>query len=127
MAQSQLDMAATRQFSISVDVNTPVDRVFEVMADTERWHEWTPSVTSIKRLDDGAFAVGSRAVIRQPKLPPALWTITAIDAGTKLYVGKQGARHQGDRAPFRRTDPRRQQGDAVTCATKACSRDCWRA
>jgi len=50
-----------------------------VMSDTDRWHEWTPSVTSIKRLDSGPFVVGSRAVIRQPKFPSALWTVTAID------------------------------------------------
>ncbi len=72
-------MASDNAFSISIDINTPVIRVFEVMADTDRWHEWTPSVTSIKRLDGGEFVVGSRAVIRQPKFPPALWTITAID------------------------------------------------
>jgi len=69
------------RFSISVDIKAPLDRVFEVMADTERWHEWTPSVTSIKRLDHGGFVVGSKAVIRQPKFPPALWTVTAIEPG----------------------------------------------
>ena len=74
-------MSGDTKFNISVDIKTPVDRVFEVMADTERWHEWTPSITSIKRLDDGAFKVGSRAVIRQPKLPPALWTVTEITPG----------------------------------------------
>ena len=68
-----------KQFSISIGINAPADRVYEVMADTERWPEWTPSVKSIKRLDSGPFAVGSRAVIRQPKFPPALWTVTAID------------------------------------------------
>jgi hypothetical protein len=51
------------------------------MSDTDRWHEWTPSVTSVRRLDGGAFAVGSRALIRQPKFPPALWKITAIEPG----------------------------------------------
>lgn len=70
---------AEERFSISIDIKTPVDRVFEVMSDTERWHEWTPSVTSIKRLDEGDFKIGSKAVIRQPKFPPALWKITAID------------------------------------------------
>lgn len=68
-----------RQFSISIDINAPADRVYEVMSDTDRWHEWTASVTSIKRLDSGPFVIGSRAVIRQPKFPPALWTVTAID------------------------------------------------
>ena len=68
-----------RQFTISIDINAPADRVYEVMSDIDRWPEWTPSVTSIKRLDTGPFVVGSRAVIRQPKFPPALWTVTAID------------------------------------------------
>jgi hypothetical protein len=70
---------AEERFSISVEINTPVDRVFEVMSDTARWHEWTPSVTSIKLLDAGNFRIGTRAVIRQPRFPPALWKITAMD------------------------------------------------
>jgi uncharacterized membrane protein len=73
-----------RQFSISIDINAPAERVYEVMSDTDRWQEWTPSVTSIKRLDTGPFVVGSRAVIRQPKFPPALWTVTAIDGRKSL-------------------------------------------
>src|SRR6185436_15454911 len=70
-----------RQFAISIDINAPVDRVYEVMSEVERWHEWTPSVKSIKRLDSGPFVVGSRVVIRQPKFPPALWKVTAIGPG----------------------------------------------
>ena len=70
-----------RRFSISIDTAAPAERVWEVMSDTDRWHEWTPSVTSVKRLGGGSFAVGSRAVIRQPKFPPAMWKITAIEPG----------------------------------------------
>jgi hypothetical protein len=70
-----------RAFSITTDVDAPPARVWEVMSDTDRWHEWTQSVTSIRRLDSGPFAVGSRAVIRQPRFPPALWRITAIEPG----------------------------------------------
>jgi hypothetical protein len=81
-------MAKEERFSISIDIKTPVDRVFEVMSDTDRWHEWTPSVTSIKRLDGGEFKVGSRAVIRQPKFPPALWKITAIDASSFTWENR---------------------------------------
>ena len=70
-----------RTFTISIDIAAQPARVFEVMSDTERWPEWTRSVTSIKRLDRGPFIVGSRAVIRQPKFPPALWKVTAIGPG----------------------------------------------
>ena len=70
-----------RHFGVSIDIAAPTERVWLVMSDVERWHEWTPSVTSIRRLDNGPFAVGSRALIRQPKFPPALWKITAIEPG----------------------------------------------
>ncbi len=69
------------RFSISIDINAPAERVFEVMTDVERWHEWTPSVTSVKLQQPGPLAVGRKAVIRQPKFPPALWTISAIEPG----------------------------------------------
>ena len=70
-----------RNFRITIDIAAPPHRVWEVMSDMERWHEWTPSVTSIKRRDAGPFAVGSRLVIRQPKFPPAFWKVTAIEPG----------------------------------------------
>lgn len=70
-----------RTFSITIDIAAPAERVWQVMSDTDRWHEWTPSVTSVKRFGGGPFAVGSRAVIRQPRFPPALWKITAIEPG----------------------------------------------
>lgn len=81
-------MASEERFSISVDINTPVDRVFEVMSDTDRWPEWTPSVTSIKLLDAGEFRIGTRAVIRQPKFPPALWTVTSIGGNSFTWENR---------------------------------------
>src|SRR5687767_4790552 len=70
-----------RSFRIATDIAAPAERVWQVMSDTDRWNEWTPSVTSVKRLGDAPFAVGSRVVIRQPKFPPALWKLTAIEPG----------------------------------------------
>jgi hypothetical protein len=74
-----------RKFSTVVDIAAPADRVWQVMSDTEKWHEWTPSVTSVKMLGTPApLAVGRRALIRQPKFPPALWKVTAIEPGTSF-------------------------------------------
>ena len=70
-----------RNFRITVDIAALPERVFQVMTDTDRWHEWTPSVTSIKRVDDAPVAVGTRLVIRQPKFPPAFWKVTRIEPG----------------------------------------------
>jgi uncharacterized protein YndB with AHSA1/START domain len=68
-------------FELTIEIAAPPARVWEVMTDIDRWHEWTPSITSIARLDNAAFAVGTRIRTRQPKLPAALWKITAIDPG----------------------------------------------
>jgi uncharacterized membrane protein len=70
-----------RKFSTSIDIAAPAERVWQVMSDIDRWHEWTPSITSVKRLGAGALAIGSRALIRQPRFPPALWKVSSIEPG----------------------------------------------
>jgi uncharacterized membrane protein len=68
-------------FSTSVDIEAPPDRVWQVLRDVERWPEWTSSVTSVKPVDPGPFDVGTRVVIRQPKLRPARWRVTELHEG----------------------------------------------
>jgi polyketide cyclase/dehydrase/lipid transport protein len=51
------------------------------MADIERWAEWTSTVTRIDRFDSGPLKPGSRATVRQPKLLPAIWKVTAVEPG----------------------------------------------
>jgi carbon monoxide dehydrogenase subunit G len=70
-----------RNFKVTTDIAAPTERVWQVMSDVEHWHEWTPSVISVKQLGGGPFTVGTRAMIRQPKFPPALWKVTAIEPG----------------------------------------------
>lgn len=70
-----------RHFEVSTDISAPPDRVWEVMRDVERWAEWTPSIERITRVGGAPFAQGSRVVIKQPKFPPAEWTVTTLAPG----------------------------------------------
>lgn len=70
--------------SITVDIDATPERVWAVMQDTEAWPQWTASVTDAKRLDTGHFDVGSRVRIKQPKLPPVVWTVDQHEPGTSF-------------------------------------------
>ena len=77
-------------FSITIEIQALPERVWAVMRDVERWHEWTPTVKSIKRFGAGKLGVGSRLLIRQPKLPPAVWKIIELEEG-KYFISVTGS------------------------------------
>jgi len=82
-------VSATPDFERSVDIAAPPDVVWGVMSEAERWHEWTPSVRSIRLLDSAPLRVGGRALVRQPRFPPALWKVTALEPG-RSFTWKSG-------------------------------------
>ncbi len=65
----------------TVDIRATPAAVWAVLSDVIHWHEWTPTVTSTRALDTAELAVGHRFEIHQPKLRPALWTITEVKPG----------------------------------------------
>ncbi len=69
------------RFERSVEVEADPAQVWAAYAEVERWPEWTASVTSVDWLGGGSLEVGSRARIRQPRLPVAVWTVTEVVPG----------------------------------------------
>jgi uncharacterized membrane protein len=66
----------------SVTIAAPVERVWAVIVEVERWPEMIPTVDAVERLDDGPLVVGSRTRLRQPRLGAAVWTVTQLADGS---------------------------------------------
>jgi hypothetical protein len=60
----------------SVSINAPLDVVWDVTVDVDSWHEWSPTVTSIKRIEPGEFGMDKSAVVKQPQMPELIWRVT---------------------------------------------------
>jgi Polyketide cyclase / dehydrase and lipid transport len=61
-----------------------VDIVWRLTVDLEGWPAITPTVTRLARLDDGPLGVGSRARLKQPRQPEAVWTVTHLEPGRRF-------------------------------------------
>jgi len=68
----------------AIHIEAPPEVVWEVTRDVERWPEWTPTVTSVKRTDRGPFGVGSTARIKQPMQAEAEWVVTEFAPGRRF-------------------------------------------
>ena len=78
------------RYEYTVDIASTPDAVWRVLADIERWPDWTPTMTTVEALDPLPLHVGLRARVKQPGLRPSVLTVTAIDEGQRfLWVAKQ--------------------------------------
>jgi len=72
------------KFENTIFIAAPRSVVWDVTIDVEGWPQWAPTFSSVKRLDDGPFDVGSSALIKQPGLPAAKWVVTSLTRGERF-------------------------------------------
>lgn len=105
-----------KDFSITVQIDAPPERVWQVMSDVERWPEWTPTVASITRTNAGPLRIGARARIRQRWFRPTDWVVTALQEGRQFDWETRGP---GVRVHARHTvEPNASGGSRATLAVK---------
>lgn len=57
-------------------INALPGDIFKVLMDFRRWNQWTASIIEMSVLNNDRPGIGARIKTLQPKLPPAIWTIT---------------------------------------------------
>jgi uncharacterized membrane protein len=69
--------------ALETTVNADADPadVWAVLTAVDTWPDWTKSMSSVRRLDDGALRVGSRARIKQPGMAPLVWRVSDLREG----------------------------------------------
>lgn len=67
-----------------IEIDASPELVWSVTQDLERWPEWTPTVTSVTRLDSGPVRLGSIARLKQPLQPASDWEVTEFIPGRQF-------------------------------------------
>jgi uncharacterized membrane protein len=81
----------------TIDINAGLDRVWSELIDVGTWPRWSESMRSVQRLDDGPLRVGSRARVKQPRMPSMTWTVSELaERESFVWVAKTpGTRTNG--------------------------------
>ena len=65
-------------YSTSISINASQEAIWKILSDVANWHNWTPTVTKVDVLNQPALNLGNRYKVYQPKLQPAVWTVTVL-------------------------------------------------
>ncbi|MEI7037625.1 SRPBCC family protein [Fulvimonas yonginensis] len=72
------------RYEASTTIEAPADGVWRLLCSVDAWPQWLPTVSRAQALDGGPLAVGRRYRIEQPRLRPAIWTVTALESGRRF-------------------------------------------
>jgi uncharacterized membrane protein len=66
-------------YKVDGEVQAPIEKVWTILSAVESWPTWLPTVSSVESLDSASISPGSRFRVRQPKLRPAVWTVSELE------------------------------------------------
>ena len=81
------------KFSTSITINSSQQSVWNVLSNVAHWHEWTPTVNKVEVLNTSELKLGNRYKVFQPKLQPAVWTVTELNSANFTWESKSPGMH----------------------------------
>lgn len=69
------------RFEVTEEISASAEKVWGILADLERWTEWTASMKSIVPLVPGPIGLGAKYRVSQPQLAPTVWKVTVFESG----------------------------------------------
>jgi uncharacterized protein YndB with AHSA1/START domain len=62
-------------YETTVEISALPARVWAATVDVEAWPTWSATTDTVRRQEQGPIGPGSTAIVIQPKLRPATWTV----------------------------------------------------
>jgi uncharacterized membrane protein len=66
------------QYSASISINANQEAIWKVLSDVAHWNDWTSTITKVEVLDTPELKLNNRYKVFQPKLQPAVWSVTVL-------------------------------------------------
>lgn len=82
---------ATREYAKVLECGAPRGAVWNVLADVQKWPEWTPTMTSVRALGASGLTPGNKFEVKQPGLAKAVFTVDACVEGTAFAWSTRSA------------------------------------
>ena len=70
------------RYQATASIEAPLEAAWHLLRDVLHWNTWTPTVTRVEALDGPDLAPGHRFRVEQPKLRPAIWSVTQVEASS---------------------------------------------
>ncbi len=72
------------EYAARIRIEAPATQAWRLLCAVEDWPRWLPTVTRVDALDGTPLETGRRYRVVQPRLRPAVWTVTGIEPGRRF-------------------------------------------